>query len=56
MIDVFPKGALARKSLAMGFTQRTNTMTGERKLMCSNALQVMRKICAVSVVLEERYV
>lgn len=55
VIDVFPIGALARKSLAMGFTQRTNTMTGERKPMCSRALQVMRKICAVCVVLKGRY-
>lgn len=42
--DVFPMGALARKSLAMGFTQRTSTTTGERKLMCSRALQVERRI------------
>lgn len=42
--DVFPIGALARKSLAIGFTQRTNTMTGERKLMCSSTLQVVTKI------------
>lgn len=37
--EVFPIGALARKSLAMGFTHRTNTMTGDRKLMCSRILQ-----------------
>lgn len=32
-------GALARKSLARGFTHRTNTMTGDRKLKCSRILQ-----------------
>lgn len=36
--EVFPVGALARKSLAMGFTQRTNTRTGDRKLACSRNL------------------
>ena len=39
MTEVFPMGAFARKSLAMGFTHRTNTMTGDRKLMCSRILQ-----------------
>ena len=38
VIEVFPMGALARKSLAMGFTQRINTMTGDRKLICSRIL------------------
>lgn len=39
VIEVFPIGALARKSLAMGFTQRINTTTGDRKLMCSRILK-----------------
>lgn len=39
VIEVFPIGALARKSLAMGFTHRITTTTGERKLMCSRILQ-----------------
>lgn len=43
--DVFPIGALARKSLAMGFTHRTNTMTGDRKLMCSRILQETLGTC-----------
>lgn len=37
--EVFPMGAFARKSLAIGFTHRINTMTGDRKLMCSRILQ-----------------
>lgn len=37
--DVFPMGAFARKSLAIGFTHRTNTITGDKKLMCSRILQ-----------------
>lgn len=36
--EVFPIGALARKSLAMGFTHKTNTMTGDRKPICSRIL------------------
>lgn len=39
VMEVFPIGALPRKSLAMGFTQRTNTMTGDRKLMWSKILK-----------------
>lgn len=37
--EVFPIGALARKSLAMGLTHRTSTRTGDRKLRCSRNLQ-----------------
>lgn len=44
VIVVFPIGALARKSLAMGFTHRINTMTGDKKLMCSRILQETLRI------------
>ena len=37
--EVFPNGAFARKSLAIGFTHRTTTITGDKKLMCSRILQ-----------------
>jgi len=36
--EVFPIGALARKSLAMGLIHRRSMITGDRKPMCRRIL------------------
>lgn len=46
--EVFPMGALPRKSLAMGLIHITRIISGDRKLMCKRILKGKTNCCDIS--------